>query len=85
MELGLPPERVTEVEEDIRRRDHERFILQQQQHSNMLAGIDRLYTRPVPRPEPFTPPQHQGITLNPAPPAEEATQQKTDGPGTDQK
>jgi monovalent cation:proton antiporter-2 (CPA2) family protein len=83
-ELGLSRERVAEVEEDIRRRDHERFTQQQQQSSNPLAGVDKLYTRPVPRPEPFTPPQRQGITLNPAPQTEEGTQQKTEGPGVDQ-
>jgi voltage-gated potassium channel Kch len=84
-ELGLPFDRVAEVEEDIRRRDHERFTLQQQERSNLLVGVDKLYTRPVPRPEPLIHPQRQGITLNPVPPTEEAPQQKTDGPGANQK
>ncbi|NPC82685.1 potassium transporter, partial [Pyxidicoccus fallax] len=41
--LGLPPERVAEVEEDIRQRDRDRFALQQQGH-DASAGNDRLYT-----------------------------------------
>lgn len=66
MELGLDPGRVAEVEEDIRRRDRERFTLQQQAR-DPWAGIDKLYTRPVPRPEPFISPQRQAIALNPVP------------------
>jgi monovalent cation:proton antiporter-2 (CPA2) family protein len=65
-ELGLEPERVAEVEEDIRQRDRDRFALQQQGR-DPFAGGDRLYTRPVPRPEPLIHPQRQSVTLNPAP------------------
>ncbi len=64
--LGLPPERVAEVEEDIRQRDRDRFAMQQQGRDTQ-AGNDKLYTRPVPRPEPFIPPQRQAVSLNLAP------------------
>jgi monovalent cation:proton antiporter-2 (CPA2) family protein len=63
-ELGQTPERVAEIEEDIRRRDRERFALQQQGR-DPLAGKDKLYTRPVPRPEPLTNPQREAVALNP--------------------
>jgi monovalent cation:proton antiporter-2 (CPA2) family protein len=63
-ELGQTPERVAEIEEDIRRRDRERFALQQQGR-DPLAGKDKLYTRPVPRPEPLTTPQREAVALNP--------------------
>jgi monovalent cation:proton antiporter-2 (CPA2) family protein len=63
-ELGQTPERVAELEEDIRRRDRERFALQQQ-GLGPLAGKDKLYTRPVPRPEPLTQPQREAVALNP--------------------
>jgi monovalent cation:proton antiporter-2 (CPA2) family protein len=63
--LGMPRERVAEVEEDMRRRDRERFALQQQ-GGDLYAGADRLYTRPVPRPEPLTSPRRKGVALNPA-------------------
>ena len=66
VELGLTPGRVAEVEEDIRQRDRDRFALQQQGR-DPGAGNDRLYTRPVPRPEPFVSPQRQAVALNPAP------------------
>jgi monovalent cation:proton antiporter-2 (CPA2) family protein len=79
VELGLPEERVAEVEEDIRRRDRERFAAQQQERSNPWAGGDKLYTRPVPRPEPFTPPQHPGVALNPTEREEGATGQDDKG------
>jgi hypothetical protein len=69
----LPPERVAEVEEDIRRRDRERFVLQQQGR-DPLAGKDKLYTRPVPVPEPFTVPQRPGVALNPDAIPEDAEQ-----------
>ncbi|HEX8438700.1 monovalent cation:proton antiporter-2 (CPA2) family protein [Archangium sp.] len=79
-ELGLSPERVAEVEEDIRRRDRERFALQQQeQGKNLLAGGDRLYTRPVPRPEPLTHPQRPGVALNPAERAEGEAERNDEG------
>ncbi|QSQ21473.1 cation:proton antiporter [Pyxidicoccus parkwayensis] len=68
--MGLPPERVAEVEEDIRQRDRDRFALQQQGQDVVAVSRDKLYTRPAPRPEPFIPPQRQSVTLNPAPAAE---------------
>jgi monovalent cation:proton antiporter-2 (CPA2) family protein len=73
-ELGLSRERVAEVEEDIRQRDRDRFALQQQ-GSNPLAGSDKLYTRPVPRPEPLTNPLREAIALNPIPRTEGASEQ----------
>ncbi|MCP3140060.1 monovalent cation:proton antiporter-2 (CPA2) family protein [Pyxidicoccus xibeiensis] len=73
--LGLPPERVVEVEEDVRQRDRERFALQQQGR-DAQAGNDKLYTRPVPRPEPFIPPQRQAVALNPSPRGEGATEEE---------
>jgi monovalent cation:proton antiporter-2 (CPA2) family protein len=73
-ELGLSRERVAEVEEDIRQRDRDRFALQQQ-GSNPLAGSDKLYTRPVPRPEPLTNPLREAVTLNPIPRTEGASEQ----------
>src|SRR3712207_7994129 len=51
------------VEEETRRRDRERFAMQQQ--GGVQAGRDRLYTRPVPRPEPLLSPRRKGIALNP--------------------
>ncbi|MFY0569564.1 monovalent cation:proton antiporter-2 (CPA2) family protein [Archangium lansingense] len=80
-ELGLSQERVAEVEEDTRRRDRERFALQLQEGKNPLAGSDKLYTRPVPRPEPFTNPQRQGVALNPTTREEETPEQNTKGDG----
>jgi monovalent cation:proton antiporter-2 (CPA2) family protein len=74
VELGLTPGRVAEVEEDIRQRDRDRFALQQQGR-DPGAGNDRLYTRPVPRPEPFVNPQRQAVALNPAPRTEGGTGQ----------
>ncbi|WNG39429.1 potassium transporter [Archangium violaceum] len=78
--LGLSPERVAEVEEDIRQRDRERFALQQQGR-DPRAGNDKLYTRPVPRPEPFLPPQRQAIALNPVPGTGEDSDQDGKGKG----
>jgi Kef-type K+ transport system membrane component KefB/voltage-gated potassium channel Kch len=63
-ELGVTPERVAEVEEDVRRRDAERFAAQQQAR-DPFAGGDRLYVRPAPRPEPFTRPLREAALLNP--------------------
>ncbi|MBZ4416624.1 monovalent cation:proton antiporter-2 (CPA2) family protein [Myxococcus sp. RHSTA-1-4] len=70
--LGLPPERVAAVEEDIRQRDRDRFAMQQQGREPTAAGKDTLYTRPAPRPEPFVHPQRQAVSLNPAPRPEDA-------------
>jgi monovalent cation:proton antiporter-2 (CPA2) family protein len=63
-ELGLPADYQAELEEDVRRRDRERFALQQQ-GGTPQAGLDRLYTRPVPRPEPLIAPKQKGVALNP--------------------
>ena len=73
-ELGLPADYQSELEEDVRRRDRERFAMQQQ-GDRVQAGQDRLYTRPVPRPEPLIAPRQKGVALNPEevpnlPPAE---------------
>jgi len=61
--LELSPERVAEVEDDVRTRDRERFALEQQ--GGVEAGRQRLLTRPVPRPEPLVPPRGPGVPLNP--------------------
>jgi monovalent cation:proton antiporter-2 (CPA2) family protein len=63
-ELGLPADHQADLEEDVRRRDRERFALQQQ-GGTPQAGLDRLYTRPEPRPEPLTAPRQKGVALNP--------------------
>jgi voltage-gated potassium channel Kch len=63
-ELGLPADYQADLEEDVRRRDRERFALQQQ-GGTPQAGLDRLYTRPEPRPEPLTAPRQKGVALNP--------------------
>jgi monovalent cation:proton antiporter-2 (CPA2) family protein len=63
-QLDLPADYRSELEDDMRRRDRERFALQQQGGSYQ-AGRDRLYTRPVPRPEPLTAPKQRGVALNP--------------------
>jgi monovalent cation:proton antiporter-2 (CPA2) family protein len=63
-ELGLPADHRADLEDDMRRRDRERFALQQQGGSAQ-AGVDRLYTRPVPRPEPLTTPRQKSVALNP--------------------
>ncbi|WP_164019272.1 monovalent cation:proton antiporter-2 (CPA2) family protein [Pyxidicoccus trucidator] len=73
--LRLPPERVATVEEDVRQRDRDRFALQQQGR-DYRAGNDKLYTRPVPRPEPFIPPQRQAVSLNLAPREDETSEKK---------
>lgn len=59
----LTPERIAEIEEDLRQRDRERFALQQQ--GGMKAGLDRLLTRPVPVPAPLVAPKRKGVALNP--------------------
>lgn len=61
--LELAPERILELEADMRARDRERFALQQQ--GDTLAGRDRLVTRPVPRPEPLVDPKRKSVVLNP--------------------
>jgi monovalent cation:proton antiporter-2 (CPA2) family protein len=61
--LELSPERIVELEEDVRRRDRERFALQQQ--GGTFAGREQLVTRPVPRPEPLVDPKRKAVALNP--------------------
>ncbi|MFP2906824.1 monovalent cation:proton antiporter-2 (CPA2) family protein [Pyxidicoccus sp. 3LFB2] len=72
--MGLHPERVAEVEEDVRQRDRDRFAIQQQSR-DVRAANDKLYTRPAPRPEPFIPPQRQAVALN-LPPKEDGAPEK---------
>jgi hypothetical protein len=71
-ELDQSPEIIAELEEDVRRRDRERFALQQQ--GDTFAGADRLVTRPVPRPEPLVDPKRKGVALNPDAVAEAANE-----------
>jgi monovalent cation:proton antiporter-2 (CPA2) family protein len=73
--MGLQPERVAQVEEDIRQRDRDRFAMQQQGR-DVQAGTDKLYVRPAPRPEPFIPPQRQAVALNPPPAGESGSEPK---------
>jgi voltage-gated potassium channel Kch len=61
--LELSPDRIVELEAEVRDRDRERFALQQQ--GGPSAGRDRLVTRPVPRPEPLVDPKRKGVALNP--------------------
>jgi glutathione-regulated potassium-efflux system protein KefB len=61
--LQLPPERIAELETEVRGRDRERFALQQQ--GGTYAGREQLVTRPIPRPEPLVDPKRKGIALNP--------------------
>lgn len=61
--LELAPDRIAELEESLRSRDHERFALQQQ--GGAEAGKERLHTRPVPRPEPLVSPRRKSVALNP--------------------
>ena len=61
--LDLTEERITELEQDVRYRDRERFALQQQ--GGWMAGQTHLITRPVPRPEPLVNPKRRGVALNP--------------------
>jgi glutathione-regulated potassium-efflux system protein KefB len=58
LELGIAQERVEEVEQEVRRRDHERFVMQQQ------ARRDGRDLATLPKPEPFTLPNRQAQALN---------------------
>ncbi len=60
--LELPPEHVTELEVEMRRRDRERLALQQQ--GTLESGREGVYTRLVPRPEPLTSPRRKGVVLH---------------------
>jgi monovalent cation:proton antiporter-2 (CPA2) family protein len=61
--LELSPDRILELEAEVRGRDRDRFALQQQ--GGVSAGRDQLVTRPVPRPEPLVDPKRRGVALNP--------------------
>ncbi len=61
--LELEPERVAEIEADVRTRDRERFALQQQ--GDVQGARDKLLVRPVPIPEPLVEPKRKGVALNP--------------------
>jgi monovalent cation:proton antiporter-2 (CPA2) family protein len=69
-ELGVGDHEIAEALAEVRSRDAERFALQQQGRGDPRAGIDRLLTRPVPRPEPFVPPQREGVRLDEEAPTE---------------
>ncbi len=60
--LGLDAARAQEVDEDLRRRDRERLVLQQTE--GVLAGMDLLY-RPTVTPQPLRAPERTGKALNP--------------------
>lgn len=62
--LGMAPDEIAETEADVRKRDAERFTLQQQGQDPREGGSS-LYTRPVPRPEPLVPPQRESVRLDP--------------------
>jgi monovalent cation:proton antiporter-2 (CPA2) family protein len=59
--LGLDPERASDVEEDVRRRDRER--LEVQQVEGLTAGADKWLVEPVP--QPLRLPPRQAKPLNP--------------------
>jgi glutathione-regulated potassium-efflux system protein KefB len=60
--LERQPDRVAEVELEVRSRDRERFALQQQ--GGIRAGTEHWLTRPAPRPEPLVPPRAPGVAIN---------------------
>jgi voltage-gated potassium channel Kch len=59
--LGLDPERASDVEEDVRKRDRERLEIQQAE--GIMAGADKWLIEPVP--EPLRLPPRQARPLNP--------------------
>lgn len=61
--LDVGTSRIAEIESEVRERDSERFALQQQ--GGIQAGRERMFTRPVPRPEPLVNPKRRGVALNP--------------------
>jgi len=73
--LGLESERVAELEADVRRRDQERLELQQRE--GLMAGGDRLYTRPAPKPEPLTTPRRKPTSLNASETSEATAESRT--------
>lgn len=60
--LGLSAAEADETVADIRRRDKERFCLEQT--SGLYAGVDLLHSN-APKPEPYTRPRHAAQPLNP--------------------
>jgi glutathione-regulated potassium-efflux system protein KefB len=62
-ELGVPPEELAEVIEDVRRRDIERFKLEQV--GGVMAGVDLLRgNMPRMKQKPLTTPKRQGQALS---------------------
>lgn len=60
--LGVSPDEAEETVADIRRRDAERFCLEQT--SGLYAGLDLLHSN-GPTPKPLVPPRHAAQPLNP--------------------
>lgn len=78
--LGLSSAEAEETISDIRRRDAERFCLEQT--SGLYAGLDLVHSN-APKPEPYTRPRHTAQPLNPEADAiagAGASGQATDGP-----
>jgi glutathione-regulated potassium-efflux system protein KefB len=67
-ELGVPDTEATEIVEELRRRDAERFALEVA--GGFGAGRDLMHGT-VPRPTPFTKPKQPGRVLGEQPPADE--------------
>lgn len=59
--LELEHHRISEIEEDFRTRDRDRFVLQQQGDTH--AATQHLATRPLPRPEPVVEPKKRGMKI----------------------
>jgi glutathione-regulated potassium-efflux system protein KefB len=66
VDLGVPEDDAAEIADDIRRRDAERFALEQT--GGLLAGADLLHQN-APRPTPFTRPKRRAVPQNDAPTA----------------
>ena len=74
LELGVPPEEVAEVVEDVRRRDTERFKLEQV--GGVMAGVDLLRgNMPRMKQKPLTPPKRAAQPLSEETAAATRTQQ----------
>jgi voltage-gated potassium channel Kch len=61
--LELDPDRINQVEEEVRRRERERFAIQVQGGDLVMPG--QFASRPIPRPEPLIEPRSKAVTLNP--------------------
>ena len=80
-ELGVPPEEVAEVIEDVRRRDVERFKLEQV--GGVMAGVDLLRgNMPRMKQKPLTTPRRQGQALSEETAAATQTAQPSGGAGS---